>query len=132
MATLMPRLLYPRGKRTRNPSDRKLDGPQNRSKRRGEEKIFRLAGIELRPLSRAVRSQSLSRLCTSEYHKSALELEMPETSICCSISGRSQESFRLAMLSPSTCFRFGSSSRRGLYDVIWHHLTDGNKLLHFN
>jgi hypothetical protein len=142
VVTLTPRPLYPRRKSPQNPLDRKLDGSHNRSGRRGEEKILTLPGLEFRPLSRPARSQSLHRLllparrCLNNfrfpYHKSALALEMPETNSCCRISAGSQETLRLAMLSPSTCFRFGSSSRRGLYDVSWHHLTDGSELLHFN
>jgi hypothetical protein len=40
MVSVMPRPLYPRGKRPRYPLDRKLGGPQSRSGRSGEEKIL--------------------------------------------------------------------------------------------
>jgi hypothetical protein len=39
-----------------------LGGPQSRPGRRGEENIFTLPGLELRPLGRPARSQSLYRL----------------------------------------------------------------------
>jgi hypothetical protein len=44
---------------TRNPLDRKLGGPQFCSERRGEEKILPIPGLELQPLGRAARGQSL-------------------------------------------------------------------------
>jgi hypothetical protein len=40
VVALTPRLLYPRGKSAPHPSDRRLAGPQNRSRRYGEGKIF--------------------------------------------------------------------------------------------
>jgi hypothetical protein len=42
--------------------DRKLGGPQSRTGRFGEEKFLTLPGLELRPLGRPARSQSLYRL----------------------------------------------------------------------
>jgi hypothetical protein len=54
-----PRLLYPRGNVPRYPLDIRLVVPQNRSGRRGEEKIFPLQGLEPRPLGCQARSQSL-------------------------------------------------------------------------
>jgi hypothetical protein len=46
------------------PFDRRLGGPQSRSGRRGKEKAFdpTLPGLELRPLGRPARNQSLYRL----------------------------------------------------------------------
>jgi hypothetical protein len=40
VVSFMPRSLYPRKKNPRYPFDRRLDGPQKGSGRRGEEKIF--------------------------------------------------------------------------------------------
>jgi hypothetical protein len=56
-----PAALTP-GKETLYPLDRRLGEPQNRSGRRGEEKIFTLPGLKLLPLGRPVRSLSLYRL----------------------------------------------------------------------
>jgi hypothetical protein len=55
----------PSRKEPQYPLDRRLGGPQSRSGRRGEEKILTLQGLELRPLGRPSRSQSLYRL---RYH----------------------------------------------------------------
>jgi hypothetical protein len=55
-------LLYPRWKNRRYPLHRRLGGPQDRIRRRGEEKFFPLPWLELRPLGRLARSQSLYRL----------------------------------------------------------------------
>jgi hypothetical protein len=57
-----PRPLCPRGKDPRYPLDRMRGGPQNRSVRRGEKNILDFTGLELRPLGRPARSQSLYRL----------------------------------------------------------------------
>jgi hypothetical protein len=62
VVSLAPRPLYARGKSPRYQLDRRLGGPQSRSERRGEEKILALPGLELRPLGRSTRSQSLYRL----------------------------------------------------------------------
>jgi hypothetical protein len=40
VVSFTPRLLYPRGKSPRYPLDRRLGGPQSRSRRRGEENIL--------------------------------------------------------------------------------------------
>jgi hypothetical protein len=61
----MPRPLYPLGKNTQYPMDRKLDGPQSRSGRHGELKILTLVGLELRLLGLPTRNQSLYRLTLS-------------------------------------------------------------------
>jgi hypothetical protein len=53
--------LYPRGKNTQYPLDRRLAGPQSRSGRRGEEKNA-LPGIEPQFFGRPVHSLSLYRL----------------------------------------------------------------------
>jgi hypothetical protein len=50
------------GERARNTFDRRVSGPQGRFGRRGEEKILTVLGLELRPLGRPARSQSLYRL----------------------------------------------------------------------
>jgi hypothetical protein len=47
VVSFMPRPLYPRGKSPRYPLDRRLGGPQNRSGRRGEEKIFDPTGTRM-------------------------------------------------------------------------------------
>jgi hypothetical protein len=62
VVSFTPLLLYPRGKSPQYPLDRRLGGPQYRSGRRGGEKNLALPGIDLRPLRRPVRSQSLCRL----------------------------------------------------------------------
>jgi hypothetical protein len=51
-----------RGKSPRYPLDRRLGGSQSRSGRCGEEKILHPTGLELRPLDRPARSESLYRL----------------------------------------------------------------------
>jgi hypothetical protein len=48
MVRFTPRPLSQRGKSRRYPLDRMLGGPQNRSGRRGKEKILALTGFELR------------------------------------------------------------------------------------
>jgi hypothetical protein len=50
---------YPRGKSPCHPLDRRLGGPQSRSGRRGEEELLILPALELGPLGRPARSQSL-------------------------------------------------------------------------
>jgi hypothetical protein len=50
------RPLNPMEKSPRYPLDRRLGGPQSRSGQCGEEKIFTLSGLELRPLSRPART----------------------------------------------------------------------------
>jgi hypothetical protein len=52
MVSFTPPPLYPRGKRPRSPSDRKLGGPQSRSGRRGEGKILDPTGTRT-PLPRS-------------------------------------------------------------------------------
>jgi hypothetical protein len=60
---LTPRLLYPRGRSPRYALDRRLGGPQIRSRRHGEvKKIFPSPGLELRPLGCLARSQAPYRL----------------------------------------------------------------------
>jgi hypothetical protein len=49
--------------------NRRLGGPQNRSGRRGEEKILTLQGLELRPFGCSARSQSLYRQCYPGLYK---------------------------------------------------------------
>jgi hypothetical protein len=64
--------LYPRRKSLLYPLDRRLGGPQNRSARRGADKILTLPGLEILPLGRRACSQSLyllsypgsSQICT--------------------------------------------------------------------
>jgi hypothetical protein len=51
--------LYPRGKTSWYPLDRMLVGIQNLSVRHGEMKILDITGLELQPLGRLARSQSL-------------------------------------------------------------------------
>jgi hypothetical protein len=54
---------YPRWKSPQYPLDRRLGGPYNRSRRRGEEKNLALKpGLDLRPLGRPGCSQSPYRL----------------------------------------------------------------------
>jgi hypothetical protein len=71
VVSFTPRPLYPRGKSPRYPLDRRLGGPQGRS-RRLEKRIFlTLPGLELRPHGRPARSQSLYQLhypgCRGNY-----------------------------------------------------------------
>jgi hypothetical protein len=75
VVSFTPRTLYPLGKSPRYPLDRRLDGPQIRSGRVEKRKFLTLPGLELRPLSRPARSQSLYRLrypgsctCTVEHN----------------------------------------------------------------
>jgi hypothetical protein len=56
------RKLYPKGNAPWYPLDKRLDGPHNRFGRRGEEKILPLLGLEVSPLSRLARSQSLYKM----------------------------------------------------------------------
>jgi hypothetical protein len=65
VVSFTPQPFYLRGKSPRDPLDRRLSGPQNRSGRRGEEKLLTLPGLEIRPLGRPVCSQPLYRLCYS-------------------------------------------------------------------
>jgi hypothetical protein len=51
--------LYPRGKSPRYPLDRRLEGLQNRSGRRAEEKILNPIGTRIPPICRPAQSQSL-------------------------------------------------------------------------
>jgi hypothetical protein len=62
LVSFTPRPLYPLGKSPLYPLDRRLGGPQNRSERRGEEQLFTLPGLELRPLGCPARNQLLYRL----------------------------------------------------------------------
>jgi hypothetical protein len=57
-----PRLLYPRGKSPRYPLHRRLGRPQSPSRDVEKRKFLTLLGVELRPLGRPARSQSLYRL----------------------------------------------------------------------
>jgi hypothetical protein len=61
-ASFTPLLLYLRGKSLRFPLDRRLGVPQSQSLLYGEEKILTLPGLELQPLGRPARRQSLYRL----------------------------------------------------------------------
>jgi hypothetical protein len=70
VVSFTPRPLYPCGKSPRYPLDRRLGGPQNWSELCGEEKILATPGLELWPLGRPARGQSLipttlSRLLSS-------------------------------------------------------------------
>jgi hypothetical protein len=65
VVSFTPRPLYPRGKSSRYPLNKTLDGPQSWCGRRGEEKILTILGLELRNLDRPARSQSLYRLSLS-------------------------------------------------------------------
>jgi hypothetical protein len=62
VVSFTPRVLYPRGRRSRYPLDRRVDGlwagPYDVEKR----KFLTLPGLELQPLGRPARSQSLYRL----------------------------------------------------------------------
>jgi hypothetical protein len=62
VVSFTPRPFYLRGNSLRYTLDRRLGGPQSQSGWRGEEKILDHTGIELRPLGRAARGQSLYRL----------------------------------------------------------------------
>jgi hypothetical protein len=62
VVSFTPQSLYPRGKSPRYPLDRRLDGPQSQSERRGEGKILDPTGTRIRPLGRPAHSQSLYRL----------------------------------------------------------------------
>jgi hypothetical protein len=61
-STSRPGHFTPQRKSPQYPLRRRLGGPQNRSGQRGEEKILTLPRLELRPLGRPARSQSLYRL----------------------------------------------------------------------
>jgi hypothetical protein len=62
VVSFTPRPLYPRGKSPRYPFERRLGGPQSQPGWRDEEKILDPTGLELWPLGRPARSQSLYRL----------------------------------------------------------------------
>jgi hypothetical protein len=62
VVSFTPQPLYPRGKSTRYPLDRRLGGPQNRSGYVKKRKFLTLPGLERRSLGRPARSQSLYRL----------------------------------------------------------------------
>jgi hypothetical protein len=56
MVSFTLRPLYPRGRSSRYPLDRRLDGLQSRSGKYGEVKIFSPSGLELRPIVRPARN----------------------------------------------------------------------------
>jgi hypothetical protein len=87
--TLRP--LYTRGNSPRCPLDRRLSRHQSRSGRRGEEKFLILLGLELRPVGRPTRSQSLYRLRYHHFLKVSGQLKNPVIS-----SGMEPATFRLA------------------------------------
>jgi hypothetical protein len=62
VVSFKPLPLYPQGKRPRYPLDRRLGGAQSRSGRHREVRISATTGLELRPLGRPARRQSLYRL----------------------------------------------------------------------
>jgi hypothetical protein len=62
MFSFMPRLFYLRGKSPRYPLDKRFGWPQGRSRQREEKILTPPAGLELWPLGRLARSQSLYRL----------------------------------------------------------------------
>jgi hypothetical protein len=62
VVSFTPQPLYPRGKSPRYPLDRRLGGPQSRSGHVQKRKSLTLPGLELQPLGRSARSQSLYRL----------------------------------------------------------------------
>jgi hypothetical protein len=59
VVSFTPRPLYPLGKSPCYPLDRRLGGPQNDLKDVKKRKFLTLPGLELRPLGRPPRSQSL-------------------------------------------------------------------------
>jgi hypothetical protein len=63
----------PPGKEPPVPTDMRLGGPQNRSQRRGEEKIFALPGLELRPSA----FQPVASRCTDCTIPAPLNVTVP-------------------------------------------------------
>jgi hypothetical protein len=74
VVSFMPLPLYPQGKSSRYPLDRRLGGPQSRCGRHGETKIFAPPGLKPRSLGRPARSQSLYRLRYHSYKKNVVTL----------------------------------------------------------
>jgi hypothetical protein len=70
-----PQPLYPQGKSPRYPLDKRLSGPQSQPGRLREEKFLTLPGLDLRPLGRRARSQSLYRL---SYPRSHIHITSPK------------------------------------------------------
>jgi hypothetical protein len=77
VVSFTPRSLYPREKSPRYPLDRRLGGPQSRSD--DVEKLFTLLWLELRPLGRPARSQSLYRHNVA-WHSSNIRNFIPANS----------------------------------------------------
>jgi hypothetical protein len=89
--------LYPREKSPQYPLDRRLDGPQSRSGRRGEDKILDTTGTRTPTLGRPARSQSLYQL-RYIYVQSVEKLRRLQefyegTYLAVSLSSRSRGSF---------------------------------------
>jgi hypothetical protein len=78
-----PRTLYPRGKSPWYPLERRLGGPRAGLDNLEKRKFFTLTGLELQPLGRPARNQSLYRVCypgsRSNNHKI---LNLPYPNFC--------------------------------------------------
>jgi hypothetical protein len=76
VVSLTPRLLYPQGKITWYPLDRRLRGPQNRSERGGEKKNSQpLPGLELpiiQPLAQRYTTEISRLIIQSAAEKRAI------------------------------------------------------------
>jgi hypothetical protein len=75
----------PPGKIPRYPLDRRLDGPQNQSRRRGEEKILPLPGLELHPSAvEHVTSRHTGCVCRTRIKCYTLDRKYSEDIFCIS------------------------------------------------
>jgi hypothetical protein len=68
VVSFTPRPLYSGEESLPYVLDRRLSGPHDRSRRRGEEKILHIPGLELQPLGRPSRTNSLYRLIYTGSH----------------------------------------------------------------
>jgi hypothetical protein len=76
------RFTPPWGEGPRYPLDRRLGGPQSRSRRRGEEIFFTIPGLELRPHDHAARRELLYRL---RYPSSNMAISTEISSTECNV-----------------------------------------------